>query len=163
MIPIDLPPEAMANQEIANLWSEYQLTLNEFKEVHKGHADSRKESDQFKQLKNDISIIETEKENGKNTIVIIFRYWLLFHILWCCLSICFCLFFPSNFELLFQVKKRLERTQSRLDKVPQQDLLLEAGHALRVERDRQKELQSQLESQRQSVQKANVVCFRQTV
>lgn len=55
------------------------------------------------------------------------------------------------------MKKRLERTQSRLDKIPQQDLLLEAGHALRVERDRQKELQSQLETQRQSVQKATVV------
>lgn len=35
--------------------------------------------------------------------------------------------------------------------------MLEAGHALRVERDRQKELQSQLETQRQSVQKATVV------
>lgn len=55
------------------------------------------------------------------------------------------------------VKKRLERTQSRLDKIPQQELLLEAAHALRVERDRQKELRSQLEDQRQSVQKASIV------
>ncbi|KAG4079952.1 hypothetical protein HA402_006264 [Bradysia odoriphaga] len=117
LIPIDLPPEAMANQEIANLWSEYQLILNEFKEVHRGHTTSRKESAQFKELKNDIGIIDAEKEN---------------------------------------VKKRLERTQSRLDKIPQQDLLLEAGNALRVERDRQKELHSQLEMQRQSVQKATV-------
>lgn len=61
------------------------------------------------------------------------------------------------------VKKRLERTQSRLDKIPQQELLLEAAHALRVERDRQKELQSQLEDQRQCVQKASTVnyCFYQ--
>lgn len=56
----------MANQEIANLWSEYHLILNEFKDAHKGHADSRKESDQFKELKNDIGIIDTEKENGND-------------------------------------------------------------------------------------------------
>lgn len=68
LIPINLPPEAMANPEIANLWSEYQLILNEFKEAHKSHTDSRKESDQFKELKNDIGIIDQEKENGKITI-----------------------------------------------------------------------------------------------
>lgn len=56
----------MANPEIANLWSEYQLILDEFKEAHKGHSESRKESDQFKELKNDIGIIDTEKENGKS-------------------------------------------------------------------------------------------------
>lgn len=54
----------MANQEIANLWNEYQLILNDFKEAHKTHTDSRKESDQFKELRNDIGIIEAEKENG---------------------------------------------------------------------------------------------------
>lgn len=50
------------------------------------------------------------------------------------------------------VKKRIERTQSRLDKIPQQELLLEAAQALRVERERKKELQSQLEDQQQSAQ-----------
>lgn len=50
------------------------------------------------------------------------------------------------------MRKRLERTQSRLDKIPQQELLLEAAQALRLERDRKKELQSQLEDQQQSAQ-----------
>lgn len=59
----------MANPEIANLWSEYQLILDEFKEAHKGHSESRKESNQFKELKNDIGIIDTEKENGKSNLV----------------------------------------------------------------------------------------------
>lgn len=62
-----------------------------------------------------------------------------------------------GFLISYAVKKRLERTQSRLDKIPQQELLLEAAHALRIERDRQKELRSQLEDQRQSVQKASIV------
>lgn len=55
------------------------------------------------------------------------------------------------------MKKRLDRTQSRLDKIPQQELLLEAAHSLRIERDRQKELQAQLEDQKQAVQKASMV------
>lgn len=55
------------------------------------------------------------------------------------------------------VKKRIERTQARLDKVPQQELLLEAAHNLRVERERQKELQSQVDEQRQGLQRSNTL------
>lgn len=55
------------------------------------------------------------------------------------------------------MKKRIERTQSRMDKIPQQELLLEAAHALRLERERQKELQSQLEDQKVGVSKAGLV------
>lgn len=50
-------------------------------------------------------------------------------------------------------------TQARLDKIPQQELLLEAAHALRIERDRQKELQGQLDDQKQGLQRASLVCF----
>lgn len=62
--------------------------------------------------------------------------------------------------LLFAVKKRIDRTQSRLDKLSNQELLLEAGHALRIEKDRQKELESQLEHQMQDIQRANTVIQR---
>lgn len=55
------------------------------------------------------------------------------------------------------VKKRIDRTQSRLEKVPQEDLLLEAAHNLRVERERQKELQSQIDEQKLGLQRANIV------
>lgn len=55
------------------------------------------------------------------------------------------------------VKKRIERTQGRLDKVPQQELLLEAAHNLRIERERQKELQSQIDEQKQGLQRSNVI------
>lgn len=55
------------------------------------------------------------------------------------------------------MKKRIDRTQSRLDRLSNQELLLEAGHALRIERDRQKELQTQLEHQMQDIQRASTV------
>lgn len=63
------------------------------------------------------------------------------------------------FAHLSLVKKRIDRTQSRLDKVPNQELLLEAAHALRVEKDRQKELESQLEQQMQDIQRCETVFF----
>lgn len=55
------------------------------------------------------------------------------------------------------MKKRIERTQARLDKVPQQELVLEAAHALRLERDRQKELEAQLEDQKHNLHRAQTV------
>lgn len=55
------------------------------------------------------------------------------------------------------VKKRIERLQTRLDKVPQQELLLEAAKSLRVERDQQKELQSQIDEQKVGLQRASVL------
>lgn len=61
---------------------------------------------------------------------------------------------------LFAVKKRIDRTQSRLDKLSNQELLLDAAHALRIERERQKELQTQLEHQMQDIQRANTVNSR---
>lgn len=54
------------------------------------------------------------------------------------------------------VKKRIERLQTRLDKVPQQELLLEASRSLRIEKDQQKELQTQIDEQKLGLQRANV-------
>ncbi|XP_065080099.1 intraflagellar transport protein 81 homolog [Ochlerotatus camptorhynchus] len=55
------------------------------------------------------------------------------------------------------VKKRIERTQTRLDKVPQQELLLEAANSLRIEKERQKELLSQIEEQKQGLNRASMI------
>ncbi|XP_001847419.2 intraflagellar transport protein 81 homolog [Culex quinquefasciatus] len=55
------------------------------------------------------------------------------------------------------VKKRIERTQGRLDKVPQQELLLEAANSLRIEKERQKELLSQIEEQKQGLNRASMI------
>lgn len=58
------------------------------------------------------------------------------------------------------VKKRIERLQTRLDKIPQQELLLEAARSLRIEKDQQKELQTQIDEQKQGLQRASVLSER---
>lgn len=55
------------------------------------------------------------------------------------------------------VKKRIERLQARLDKVPQQELLMDAAKNMRIEKDKQKELMSQLDEQKQALHRATVV------
>lgn len=54
------------------------------------------------------------------------------------------------------VKKRIERLQARLDKVPQQELLMDAAKNLRIEKDKQKELMGQLDEQKQALQRASI-------
>lgn len=58
------------------------------------------------------------------------------------------------------VRKRIDRLQVRLDKIPQQELLLEAAKSLRVEKDQQKELQTQIDEQKQGAQRAKVISER---
>lgn len=118
LIPLDLPPEAMAIPEVRGLWNQYHMGMDEFKEAHKMYEQSLHEGVQTKELRSDIGAIEMEIEN---------------------------------------VKKRIERTQSRLDKVPQQELLLEAAHNLRIEKERQKELQGQIDEQKQGLQRSNTL------
>lgn len=62
-----------------------------------------------------------------------------------------------NVGFFCSVKKRIDRTQARLDKLSNQELILEAAHALRIERERQKELKSQLEHQTEDIQRASTV------
>ncbi|XP_031617272.1 intraflagellar transport protein 81 homolog isoform X2 [Contarinia nasturtii] len=121
LIPIALPPEALANPDIGMLQDEYNILMSEFKEAHKQYQKSMKENSQVRELRSDIDIIEMEKEN---------------------------------------VKKRIDRTQSRLDKLSNQELVLESAHALRIERERQKELKTQLEHQTQDIQRASTIHMR---
>ncbi|XP_053670813.1 intraflagellar transport protein 81 homolog [Anopheles nili] len=122
LIPLDLPPEAMAMPELGSLWAQYLQTMNDFKDAHRAHEQSVHEGTQTRELRNDISAIETEIEN---------------------------------------VKKRIERTQARLDKVPQQELLLEAANSLRIEKERQKELLQQIDEQKQGLARGTLVHERQ--
>lgn len=64
LVPINLPPEALAIPEIAGLWSEYQLIMEQFKEAHKVYSKAKKDNEQFRELRSDIGIMEAEKENG---------------------------------------------------------------------------------------------------
>lgn len=105
----------MGNPEIANLYTQYEMAMDEFKEAHQAQQIAQFESNKARELRSDIHAIETEIQN---------------------------------------VKKRIERTEARLNKVPQQELYLEAAHNLRVEKERQKELQSQMEEQKIRLQRA---------
>lgn len=60
-----MPPEALANPTIAQLQSEYQLVMNEFKEAHKQHQKSLKENSKMRELRSDIEIIDAERGNGE--------------------------------------------------------------------------------------------------
>lgn len=64
LIPIALPPEALANPDIGLLQEEYEVLMGEFKEAHKQYQKSMKENSQLRELRSDIDIIEMEKENG---------------------------------------------------------------------------------------------------
>ncbi|XP_055605755.1 intraflagellar transport protein 81 homolog [Uranotaenia lowii] len=118
LIPLDLPPEAMAMPDLSNLWAQYLQTMDDFKDAHRAYEQSVHEGAQTRELRSDIGAIEAEIEN---------------------------------------VKKRIERTQGRLDKVPQQELLLEAANSLRIEKERQKELLAQIEEQKQGLHRANLI------
>ncbi|XP_053682142.1 intraflagellar transport protein 81 homolog [Sabethes cyaneus] len=118
LIPLDLPPEAMSMPDLNNLWAQYLQTMDDFKDAHRAYEQSVHEGAQTRELRSDISAIESEIEN---------------------------------------VKKRIDRTQTRLDKVPQQELLLEAANSLRIEKERQKELLSQIEEQKQALNRANMI------
>lgn len=170
LIPISLPPEALASDTIATLREDYQLVMDEFKETHKLYQKSKKENSQFRELRGDIEIIEMEKENGNDKrnmkIEILYaandqkreaRKDAIQHEGKLCVNK-----FPFRLLLFISifcilVKKRIDRTQSRLDRLSNQELLLDAAHALRIERERQKELQTQLEQQMQDIQRANTV------
>lgn len=114
LLPLNLPPEALAIPEIARLLSQHQSTVEDFVATHREYKRTQAEGGQLNELKSDTESIEQEIEN---------------------------------------VKKRLEKTQGRLDKIPNQELLLEAAHSLRLERERHRELQSQLDEQKQGLQR----------
>lgn len=117
-MPLNLPPEAVSIPEVMNIFSQYELAMEEFKESHQDYELAVQEGKKTRELKSDSIAIEGEIEN---------------------------------------VKKRIERLQTRLDKVPQQELLLEAARSLRVEKDQQKELQTQIDEQKQGAQRATVL------
>lgn len=121
LMPLNLPPEALSISEVMNLFAQYEVSMEGFKESHQNYEFAVQEGKITRELRNDSAAIESEIEN---------------------------------------VKKRIERLQTRLDKVPQQELLLEAAKSLRIEKDQQKELQNQIDEQKQGLQRATVISDR---
>lgn len=120
-MPLSLPPEAVSIPEVTNLITQYEMSMEDFKDSHQNYELAVQDGKKTRELRSDSVAIEGEIEN---------------------------------------VKKRIERLQTRLDKVPQQELLLEASKSLRIEKDQQKELQSQIDEQKLGLQKANVASER---
>lgn len=118
LMPLILPLEAISIPEVMTLYSQYEVIMEEFKQVHQHYETATQDGKKTQELRNDSNAIEIELEN---------------------------------------VKKRIERLQVRLDKVPQQELLMDAARNLRIEKDKQKELVSQLEEQKQALQRAIVM------
>lgn len=58
----------MAIPEISNIWSQYQLAMEEFKEVHRSNEIAKQDGLKARELRNDIGAIETEIENGNYII-----------------------------------------------------------------------------------------------
>lgn len=116
-MPLNLPPEAISIPEVMNLYNQYEIVMDDFKDVHQGYEMAVQEGKKTRELRTDSVAIEGEIEN---------------------------------------VRKRIERLQTRLDKVPQHELLLEAAKALRIEKDQQKDLTTQIEEQKQQLQRASV-------
>lgn len=114
LMPLNLPPEAVSIPEVMTLYSQYEIIMEEFKQVHQNYELAMQDGKKTQELRNDSSAIEIELEN---------------------------------------VKKRIERLQVRLDKIPQQELLMDAAKNLRVEKDKQKELLTQLNEQKQAMQR----------
>lgn len=117
-MPLNLPPEAISIPEVTNLFDQYEISMEEFKESHQNYELAVQEGKKTRELRSDSIAIEGEIEN---------------------------------------VRKRIERLQTRLDKVPQQELLLEAAKSLRVEKDQMRELKTQIDEQKQGAQRANVL------
>lgn len=117
LMPLNLPPEAISIPEVMTLYSQYEVIMEDFKQVHQHYEMAMQDGKKTQELRNDSNAIEIELEN---------------------------------------VKKRIERLQARLDKIPQQEqlLLMDAARNLRIEKDKQKELMSQLEQQKQALQRA---------
>lgn len=56
----------MAIPEISNIWPQYQLAMEEFKEVHRSNESAKQDGNKARELRNDIGAIETEIENGNH-------------------------------------------------------------------------------------------------
>lgn len=117
-MPLNMPPEAISIPEVMNLSTQYEMVVEEFKDIHQTYELSVQEGKKTRELRSDSMAIEGEIEN---------------------------------------VKKRIERLQTRLDKIPQHELLMESAKTLRVEKEKQKDLTTQIEEQKESLQRANII------
>ena len=109
LVKLEIPPEISADQDVAEIYEQYEDLIDQFKTVHK-ECDAIKNSGySTSELRKDIEEMEREKEI---------------------------------------VQKRIERMQRKVEGMPNLDVMLEVAKKLRQEKERNREIKSQKQDQR---------------
>ena len=112
LVKLEIPPEISADQDVAEIYEQYEDLIDQFKTVHK-ECDAIKNSIySTSELRKDIEEMEREKEI---------------------------------------VQKRIERMQRKVEGMPNLDVMLEVAKKLRQEKERNKEIKSQKQEQRNNI------------
>ena len=112
LVKLEIPPEISADQDVAEIYEQYEDLIDQFKTVHK-ECDAIKNSGySTSELRKDIEEMEREKEI---------------------------------------VQKRIERRQRKVEGMPNLDVMLEVAKKLRQEKERNKEIKSQKQEQRNNI------------
>ena len=116
LVKLDIPPEISADQDVAEIYEQYEDLIDQFKTVHK-ECDAIKNSGySTSELRKDIEEMEKEKEI---------------------------------------VQKRIERMQRKVEGMPNLEVMLEVAKKLRQEKERNKEIKSQKQDQRNNINHSN--------
>ena len=112
LVKLEIPPEISADQDVAEIYEQYEDLIGQFKTVHK-ECDAIKNSGySTSELRKDIEEMEREKEI---------------------------------------VQKRIERMQRKVEGMPNLDVMLEVAKKLRQEKERNREIKSQKQDQRNNI------------
>ena len=112
LVKLEIPPEISADQDVAEIYEQYEDLIDQFKTVHK-ECDAIKNSGySTSELRKDIEEMEREKEI---------------------------------------VQKRIERMQRKVEGMPNLDVMLEVAKKLRQEKERNREIKSQKQDQRNNI------------
>ena len=112
LVKLEIPPEISADQDVAEIYEQYEDLIEQFKTVHK-ECDAIKNSGySTSELRKDIEEMEREKEI---------------------------------------VQKRIERMQRKVEGMPNLDVMLEVAKKLRQEKERNREIKSQKQDQRNNI------------
>eukprot|EP00040_Diaphanoeca_grandis_P014480 m.73519 g.73519 ORF g.73519 m.73519 type:complete len:681 (+) comp24566_c0_seq1:120-2162(+) len=115
LVPIKVPPEMLSNSQLAQTHENYLAQIEEFKEVHKEVEGFRKSEFSIVAIKEDIAMMEKEKE---------------------------------------QIAKRVERIRRKTERLPHYEEMLQAATLLRIEQEREDQLQRSANEQQTQLEAA---------
>ena len=116
LVKLDIPPEISADQDVAEIYEQYEDLIEQFKTVHKDCDAIKNSGYSTVELRKDIEEMEKEKEI---------------------------------------VQKRIERMQRKVEGMTNLEVMLGVAKKLRQEKERNKEIKSQKQDQRNNINHAN--------